>query len=100
MASSDVYPRRRDVPWRQLDTEALIIDVKTGLAYPLNSVGARIWQLCDGAQTLDGIIATLVAEFDADEATIREDTTRLVQEMATARLLSIEHAPRPHPSGR
>jgi hypothetical protein len=88
MASSDVYPRRRDVPWRQLDTEALIVDVKTGVAYPLNGVAARIWQLCDGERSIEHIIATIVAEFDADETTVRADTTRFIEELAAARLVS------------
>lgn len=89
MASPEIYPCRRQVPWRVLDTEALVVDVKTGVLYPLNSVAARIWQLCDGGRTLDEIVAALAAEFDAEEATIREDARRFVDELANARLISL-----------
>jgi hypothetical protein len=90
MPSPDRYPRRRTVPWRVLDTEALVIDPKAGLLYPLNSVAARIWELADGSRTLDAIVTVLVEEFDADEATIRADATRFVDDLATAGLLSFE----------
>lgn len=89
MASPEIYPCRRQVPWRVLDTEALVVDVKTGVLYPLNGVAARIWQLCDGERTLDEIVAALAAEFDAEEATIREDARRFVDELANARLISL-----------
>lgn len=89
MESRKIYPRRREVPWRPLDTEALVVDVKGGLLYPLNSVGARIWQLCDGERTLDEIGAMLVEEFDADEASIRRDAAAFINALAEARLISI-----------
>lgn len=84
-----IYPCRRQVPWRALDTEALVVDVKTGVLYPLNSVATRIWQLCDGERTLEDIVATLAAEFDTDETTIREDAQRFIDELANARLISL-----------
>lgn len=95
MESHKIYPRRRQVPWRPLDTEALVVDVKTGLLYPLNGVGARIWQLCDGERSLDDIVVALATEFDADEATIREDARRFVDELAEANLITIDTTPRP-----
>lgn len=93
MASPDAYPCRRRVPWRFLEPEALVIDVKAGLLYPLNSVGARIWQLSDGDRTVREIVRILIEEFDADEATIRDDAMRFIDELAGARLISMESAP-------
>ena len=85
-----VVPRRKQVPWRALDTEALVVNVKTGMLYPLNSVGTRIWELCDGERTLAEIVAALAAEFEADERTIREDAERFIVELAEASLVSLD----------
>jgi len=93
----ETYPCRKQVPWRVLDTEALVVDVKAGLLYPLNSVGARIWELSDGQRTVDEIIRTITDEFDADEGTIREDTSHFLRELVQAQLLSLEEAPRSPP---
>jgi hypothetical protein len=90
MDSAETFPVRREVPWRTLDTEALVVDVKGGLLYPLNSVGARIWELCDGARSVEEIVGVLAREFDAPEATIRADALEFVERLAAARLVSIE----------
>jgi GeoRSP system PqqD family protein len=88
------------VPWRVIDTETLVVDVRAGLLYPLNSVGTRIWQLCDGERAVDEIIRVIVTEFDADEATIQEDTTHFLQDLAKAKLISIGEKPQASPVER
>jgi hypothetical protein len=87
---TDAFPVRKSVPWRTLDTEALVVDVKGGLLYPLNSVGARIWELCDGARSVDEIVGVLSAEFAAPEPTIRADAIEFVERLADAKLISLE----------
>lgn len=86
----DRYPRRRQVPWRTLDTEALVVDVSGGTLYPLNSVAARIWELCDGARSVDDIVGVVAGEFAAPEATIRADTVEFIERLADAKLVSVE----------
>jgi hypothetical protein len=87
---ADAFPVRKSVPWRTLDTEALVVDVKGGLLYPLNSVGARIWELCDGARSVDEIVGVIATEFDAPEPTIRADAIEFIERLADAKLISIE----------
>jgi coenzyme PQQ biosynthesis protein PqqD len=99
MTSSDRYPRRRTVPWRTLDTEALVVDVTGGRVYPLNQVAARIWQLCDGVRTVDAIVQALAEEFDAEEALIRRDVERFIEELAGAQLVDVMTAPAPGEGG-
>ena len=89
----DRYPRRRRVPWRTLDTEALVVDVSGGTLYPLNSVAARIWELCDGARSFEDIVHALAREFDAEDAVIRRDAERFIDELTAARLVEIATAP-------
>jgi pyrroloquinoline quinone biosynthesis protein D len=90
MESAEAFPVRKPVPWRALDTEALVVDVKGGLLYPLNSVAARIWELCDGARNVDEIVTMLTREFEASEPTIRADAIDFIQRLADAKLVSIE----------
>jgi pyrroloquinoline quinone biosynthesis protein D len=90
MESAEAFPVRKPVPWRALDTEALVVDVKGGLLYPLNSVAARIWELCDGARNVDEIVTMLTREFEAPEPTIRADAIDFIQRLADAKLVSIE----------
>jgi pyrroloquinoline quinone biosynthesis protein D len=87
---TDAFPVRKSVPWRTLDTEALVVDVKGGLLYPLNSVAARIWDLCDGARSVNEIVGVLAVEFEAPEPTIRTDAIEFLERLADAKLVSIE----------
>lgn len=98
MISPETFPCRKPVPWRQLDTEALVINVKSGLLYPLNSVAARIWQLADGTRSAADIVQALVDEFDADEPTIRDDALGFLAALERAGLLSVDTAPRLRPA--
>ena len=98
MESHRTYPCRKRVPWRVLDTEALVVDVKAGLLYPLNSVGARIWQLADGQRTVDEIVQSIAAEFDADEKTIRQDAADFLRELRQRELISLDDKPHPPPA--
>jgi hypothetical protein len=90
MDSAETFPVRKPVPWRTLDTEALLVDVKGGLLYPLNSVAARIWELCDGARSVEEIVGVLAIEFEAPEATIRADAVEFIERLADVKLVSIE----------
>ena len=93
MASSERYPRRAAVPWRRLDTEALVVDVAAGTLYPLNAVAARIWELCDGARSIDDILVILTEEFDATAEVIRHDAERFIDDLVAARLVDLAPAP-------
>lgn len=53
---------------RLFSGEAVIISPRENMVRMLNPVGSRIWELSDGALTVDQIIATLVAEFDVEPA--------------------------------
>ena len=90
MDSTESFPLRKSVPWRTLDTEALVVDVKGGLLYPLNSVGARIWDLCDGVRSVDEIVGVIADEFAAPETTIRTDAIEFIERLADAKLISLE----------
>jgi hypothetical protein len=83
-------PRRKTIPWRALDAEALVLDVRSGMLYPLNSVAARIWHLCDGARDEEEIVRAIAAEFDAEEPVIRADVARFLDELAAAGLVTID----------
>ena len=93
MPLPDRYPRRRAVPWRLLDTEALVVDVAGGVLYPLNAVGARIWELCDGARSVAHIAQLLAEEFDATEDVIRGDADRFVDDLVAAGLVDLAATP-------
>ena len=89
-ASPEPRPLRRKIPWRRLEEEAVVLDVKKGVLYPLNAVGARVWDLCDGDRSTEAIAETIVAEFDADPDAIRRDVHAFIADLAQAGLVTLE----------
>ena len=49
-----------------LGGEAVILSLKTGKYYGLNSLGARIWELLQTPQSTAAIEATILSEFDVE----------------------------------
>jgi hypothetical protein len=76
-----------DVVFRELDGEAVLLDLGTGTYFGLNAVGTRVWQLIDAGREQDDIVNVLAAEYDAATPTIAADVERLVAELKARRLI-------------
>jgi hypothetical protein len=82
-------PRRRErVLVEQIEDETVLLDLDSGLYFALNEVGARVWELCDGARSVDEIVDVIAGEYDADGATVRTDVVELLAELVDERLLA------------
>jgi hypothetical protein len=81
---------RPDVVFRQLDDEAVLLDLKSGTYFGLNTVGTRVWQLVGEQATLSQVLDTLAGEYDdvaRDE--LERDLLSLSQELCTHGLTEI-----------
>ncbi|MCU1426503.1 MAG: PqqD family protein [Actinomycetia bacterium] len=82
-------PRRRErVLVERIEDETVLLDLDSGLYFALNEVGARVWELCDGARSVDEIVDVIAGEYDADGATVRTDVVELLAELVDERLLA------------
>ena len=67
--------------------ETLLFDPANGAIHSLNATARRIWELCDGARSVDEIARALAAEYDLTDDQIRHDVAALVAEMRTLGLI-------------
>jgi hypothetical protein len=82
-------PRRDDrVVFAEAGESSFLLDPASGDYFSLSEVGARIWNLCDGRQTLDSIAGRLAEEYDAPLETIVADVAELLDELNAAGLLA------------
>jgi coenzyme PQQ synthesis protein D (PqqD) len=77
-----------DVVWRDLGEEVVMLNLATGIYFSLDGVGHRIWKLIAQQTAADEVVRSLVEEFDADAARIREDLDSLVYELEAEGLLA------------
>jgi hypothetical protein len=82
-----MFKLSHDVVFRDLDGEAVILDLATGTYFGLNEVGTRVWQLLDEGRDLSQVVETVALEYDADRATIARDVARLIEDLQARRLV-------------
>ena len=80
---------RNDVLSRDLQGEQVILDLNTGVYFGLDPVGTRIWQLIQGHQSLQKVLAALVEEYEVTEAQCAKDLVSFVALLLEKRLVEV-----------
>ncbi|MDX1687616.1 MAG: PqqD family protein [Candidatus Promineifilaceae bacterium] len=87
-------PRRvipsSDVLFRELEGEAVMLDLGSERYFGLDEVGARVWQLLDEHHDVDAVVAQMLAEYEVEEEQLRSDLAELIANLAEAGLVTIE----------
>jgi Coenzyme PQQ synthesis protein D (PqqD) len=76
-----------DVVFRDLEGEAVILDLSSGTYFGLNEVGTRVWRLVDEGRQPSEIVEMVAAEYAADRETVARDVERLLEDLRSRRLI-------------
>jgi hypothetical protein len=71
----------------ELAGEAVILNLKTGIYFGLNPVGARIWQLIQQPTTVHEVMSALLAEYDVEAARLEADLRSLLAQLSDNQLI-------------
>ncbi|MFI5280417.1 MAG: PqqD family peptide modification chaperone [Gemmatimonadales bacterium] len=74
-------------------SEQVILNLRDGVYYGLEDVGARIWQLLQRPTTLAAMRAVLVEEFDVDAERCEQDLRALIADLGARGLVKITGRP-------
>ena len=74
-----------------LGAEAAVLNLKNGIYYGLNPVGARIWTLIQTPRTVREVRDTLIDEYDVDSDRCESDLVALLQQLVEHDLVDIVH---------
>ena len=80
-----------DVLVQELDGEAVLLNLESERYFGLDDVGTRVWQHLREHRRLARVCEEMQREYDVDEATVREDVLRLVDELIEAGIVTVEH---------
>jgi hypothetical protein len=78
--------------FRELDGEAVILDLEAGVYFGLNGLGARIWQLIDRHGRLRDVFDALYQEYEVAPDVLERDLLALVGRLAESRLGEVQPA--------
>ncbi len=82
-----------DVAFRDLQGEAVLLNLKTGVYFGLDPVGTRIWHLIREHRSLQTVLDRLVGEYDVSEGGCRQDLLRFVAALRKHALVEIDPEP-------
>ena len=79
-----------DVVFRELQGEAVILNLASSSYFGLDAVGTRIWQLCEAHGSLRAVWEAMQQEFDAPGDALRKDLLAFIDELLAKGLLSVQ----------
>lgn len=69
--------------------EAAILDLKNGVYYGLDPVGARIWELIQQPTEVSCVVSQLLDEYDVDREECSQDAIALLSELLERDLIEV-----------
>lgn len=79
-----------DVVSCDLVEEAALLNLKDGVYYGLNPVGARIWNLLQKPIPVSDILDTIVEEYDVEKDVAQTDIMELLEQLLEKELVKVE----------
>ena len=76
-----------DVLFQELQGEAVLLNLKTGVYLGLNQIGTRIWQLLQEDGALNRVMEVMLQEYDVTQEKLSQDLLDLVGQMEKQGLL-------------
>lgn len=93
IAPDAIFRPSRDVRFRIVDNEAIVLRQEAGEALVLNDVGAEILQLLDGTQSVAAVLEHLHRTFDAESGELEADCHQFIDDLARRGVLTQGNAP-------
>lgn len=77
-----------EIIFRELNGEAVVLNLESGTYFGLDAVGTRIWQLCAEHSSIHEVWQVMQNEFDAPGEALRSDLLAFVNELSSKGLLT------------
>jgi hypothetical protein len=78
-----------DVLQQKVDSEVVLLDLRSECYFGLNEVGARIWELLVAEVSMGEIPDVITKEFQVEPRQVRDDLALLVGELLEAGLIRL-----------
>ena len=91
MTSDTILVAAEGLATADLDEEAVVLDVNSGIYYGLNEIGARVMDLLKEPISLGDIMNTMLEEYEVEREQLEHDLTAFLQVMKDQQLIGIKH---------
>ena len=73
--------------FRELDGEAVLLNLQNEMYYGLDEVGTRMWTLLTTSDSVQAAMDTMLEEFDVTRETLEQDLGKMIKELQEHGLL-------------
>lgn len=81
-----------DVLFRELQGEAVLLDLKSQRYFGLDTVGTRIWQLLQELRRPEAVLGALLEEFEVPRERLAKDLEAFLDELRAKGLIQQDEA--------
>ena len=80
----------KNVIWREIDEEIVILDVDTQDYFTLNKTGTRMWKMLNSKKKEEEILRAIQSAYDVDEDRASKDFQKFIEQLAKHKLIKVE----------
>ncbi len=80
---------RQGVMFQQLQEEAVLLNLDSGLYFGLDPIGTRIWNLLAEGRSLPQIVSTIMAEYQVEIEQCTTDLLKLLGDLEAQGLIAV-----------
>jgi hypothetical protein len=81
-----------DVLFRMVSDEAILVNLNTEVYLGLNTVGARMWDVLNSANSIEAAYETLLGEYEVEPQQLRADLEELLGQLLGQKLIEVAPA--------
>lgn len=81
----------KDHLYSEIKGEGVILSLKNGKYYGINSVGSSIWQAIQNPATLPEIENAITQEYEVDQETCRQEVLTFLERMVNEELVEVSN---------
>jgi hypothetical protein len=89
ISSNSIVKVADEVVSCDLDGEAAILNLKDGVYYGLDPIGAKIWKLIQNPMALNDVVEMIWAEYNVDKNQLKDDIFELINELLDNGLVKV-----------
>ena len=78
-----------DVLFQEIQGEAVLLNLKSGIYFGLDAIGTRIWQLFPKHQALSAIVQVITDEYEVTPDRCEADLLMLISELERQGLVKV-----------
>jgi hypothetical protein len=87
---TDILRISKEVIFQELDGEAVLLNMQSGIFFGLNPVAKRMWELLNELGQAERVLTQMLQEYEASEEQLRQDLIDFIEKLKSKGLVETQ----------